>query len=127
MDTNSNWVAVVDDEEPIRRALVRLLKSAGINASAYAGGADFLAALAAAKPYCVVLDLHMSGMSGFEVQAELARMAPEIGVIVVTGHHSHDVQARVQRFNPVAYLLKPMNDQLLLDAIRVARDGSGSD
>ncbi|MES2015471.1 MAG: response regulator [Pseudomonadota bacterium] len=122
MDTNSHWVAVVDDEEPIRRALIRLLKSAGIKGKPFASGPEFLASLAASKPYCVILDLHMSGMSGFEVQAELAHVAPDIGVIVATGHHSQDVQARVLRLHPVAYLLKPMNDQLLLDAIRVAWD-----
>ncbi|MES2260430.1 MAG: response regulator [Pseudomonadota bacterium] len=121
MDTLLPWVAVVDDEEAIRRALLRLLRSAGIEARAFAGGADLLAALRDGAPYCAVLDMHMPGMSGCELQARLARDAPDTGVVVVTGHHSAELQARAMQGRPVAYLLKPMNDRLLLEAIAAAR------
>lgn len=127
MDTISPWVAVVDDEAAIRRALLRLLRSAGIAARAYASGAELLAELQSGDgperpiPYCVVLDLHMPGMSGFELQERLAVLLPHTGVIAVTGHHSAETRARVLRANPVAYMLKPMNDQLLLDALTAAR------
>ena len=120
MDADSPWVAIVDDEEPIRRALVRLLRSVDIPARAFATGTTFLDSLATSKPYCVVLDLHMPTMDGFEVHARLTQVAPDISVIIVTGHHSRDVEARVMRSKPAAYLFKPMNDQLLLDAIRAA-------
>lgn len=126
MDTNTHpWVAVVDDEAPIRRALLRLLRAAGITACGYDGGAALLAALrddGAGAPYCVVLDLHMPDMSGFDVQLQLAAVAPRTGVIAVTGQHSPDVQARVQRGSALAYLLKPMNDLELLEAIAAARN-----
>lgn len=102
---------------------MRLLRSAGLQGRAFASGAEFLAELEVSWPYCVVLDLHMPGMSGFEVQAHLARLAPEISVIVATGQHSPDNEARVRRHRPLAYLHKPMNDQLLLDAICQARGG----
>lgn len=127
MDTISPWVAIVDDEAAIRRALLRLLRSAGVTAQEYASGAALLAELergdAAARgtPYCVVLDLHMPGMSGFELQERLAALLPHTGIIAVTGHHSPETQARVLKANPVAYMLKPMNDQLLLDALDAAR------
>ena len=126
MDTISPWVAVVDDEAAIRRALLRLLRAAGIAAREYAGGAALLAELESADehgrvtPYCVVLDLHMPGMSGFELQERLAELLPHTGVIAVTGHHSAEIQARLQHANLVAYLLKPMNDQLLLAALAAA-------
>lgn len=126
MDTNHlPWVAVVDDEAAIRRALLRLLRAAGIPACGYEGGAALLAALQeeAGAPYCVVLDLNMPHMSGFEVQARLAELSPRTGVIAVTGHHSAEGQARVQRACALAYMLKPMNDQALLEAIAAARSG----
>lgn len=126
MDTISPWVAVVDDEAAIRRALLRLLRSAGVTAQEFASGAALLAALAqqdrdCGTPYCVVLDLHMPGMSGFELQERLAQVLPHTGIIAITGHHSAETQARVLSANPVAYMLKPMNDQLLLDALASAR------
>jgi FixJ family two-component response regulator len=120
MNTHSPWVAIVDDEEAIRRALLRLMRSAGVAARAFASGAEFLAALPAGKPYCVVLDLHMPGMSGFDVLAALATEGAGIWPIVVTGQHSDETRARTMLARPLCYLLKPMNDQLLLDAIGLA-------
>jgi FixJ family two-component response regulator len=114
------WVAVVDDEEPIRRALLRLLRSAGIRARAFASGAEFLASLPTSQPYCVVLDLNMPEMSGFDVLLSLKQSSAQIGVIVVTGHHLADIQARAMLAKPLAYLRKPMNDQILIDAIGLA-------
>jgi FixJ family two-component response regulator len=118
MDTSLHaWVAIVDDEEPIRRALLRLMRSAGIAARAFAGGAELLALLPHDPPCCALLDLHMPGMSGLDLQARLAALAPATGVIMMTGHHTPEEQARALQQNPLAYLLKPVNDQALLDAI----------
>jgi FixJ family two-component response regulator len=64
-------VAVVDDEEAIRKALKRLLRSAGIAVESYASGQEFLQSLPAQRPQCVVLDIGMHGMTGFDVQAQL--------------------------------------------------------
>lgn len=116
----SPWIAVIDDEQAVRRALLRLMRSIGIEAQAFACGAEFLASLQVRKPFCVVLDLHMPHMSGFEVQARLLQEAPDIQVIVVTGQHSCEVRTRAMLTKPIAYLLKPMNDQALLDAIALA-------
>lgn len=123
MDTLLPWVAIVDDEEAIRRALLRLMRSAGITAKAFADGAELLTQITlqtGAAPCCVVLDIHMPGMDGLTLQARLAEVAPATGVIVMTGHHTPEEQARAMRHRPLAYLLKPVNDQLLLDAIAAA-------
>jgi FixJ family two-component response regulator len=120
MDTNSPWVAVVDDEAPIRRALVRLLRSAGIAAQAFESGASLLDALRASPPCCAVLDVHMPAMSGFEVQEQLALASPHTGVVFVTGRHNPEDHARALRLRPVAYLRKPMDSKALLDAISIA-------
>ena len=122
MDTSLPWIAIVDDDEAIRRALLRLMRSAGIAAQAYAGGDALLdaIALAALPPCCVVLDVHMPGLSGLDIQARLAAIAPATGVIIMTGHHTPEEQARALRLRPLAYLTKPVNDLLLLDAIGAA-------
>lgn len=121
MNTQSPWVALLDDEAAIRRALLRLMRSAGIAARAFDSGAALLDALADGAPCCVVLDLHMAAMPGLAVLAALAERAPQVGVIVVTGQHTAELQARAMRHRPLAYLRKPMNDQQLLDAIGRAR------
>lgn len=120
MDTTLPWVAVVDDEASIRRALVRLLRSAGIPALAFDSGASFLDALAIGAPCCAVIDVHMPGGSGLDLQAQLARCAPAVAVILMTGHHTLGEHSRALQWHPVAYLQKPLSDQLLLAAIGVA-------
>ncbi len=115
------FVAIVDDEEPIRRALLRLLKSADIPAAAFASGNDFLSAMTdSACPSCVVLDLNMPGLSGLDVEKILSRSWPLLPVIVITGQHSSEVEAQVQAGHSVAYLHKPVEGEALLAAIRSA-------
>jgi FixJ family two-component response regulator len=116
----TTFIAIVDDEESIRRALLRLMRSAGLAAECFSSGAEFLNSLAIREPRCVVLDLHMPGMSGFEVQALLAHSWPDLPVIVVTGHHTAETRAQALSTHPLAYLLKPIDDRLLLDAIGLA-------
>ena len=117
MDTLLPWVAVIDDDEAIRRALLRLLRSAGIPALAFDSADSFLAALPAGAPCCCVLDVHMPGRSGLELQALLAQQAPSVGVIIMSGHQTPEEQARALQCGALAYLLKPVNDQQLLAAI----------
>ena len=114
------FIAIVDDEESIRRAFLRLMRSAGLAAECFSSGAEFLNSLAICEPRCVVLDLHMPGMSGFEVQARLAHSWPHLPVIVVTGHHTVETRVQAMSAHPLAYLLKPIDDRLLLDAIGMA-------
>jgi FixJ family two-component response regulator len=120
MPEASPLIAVVDDEEAVRKALKRLLVSAGYEVDAHADGREFLASLRTRAPACVVLDLHMPTLSGLEVQARLASVGSTLPVIVVTGHDS-DVTRRCALANGAsAYLRKPVDEQVLLDAIAVA-------
>jgi len=116
----TTFIAIVDDEESIRRALLRLMRSAGLAAQCFSSGAEFLNSLATREPRCVVLDLHMPGMSGLEVQALLAHSWPHLPVIVITGHQTAESRAQALSTHPLAYLLKPIDDRLLLDAIGLA-------
>lgn len=117
METKTPWVAVVDDDAAICRALVRLLRSAGLSARAFASGSVFLQALGEHHPCCAILDVHMPDLTGLDVQARLATLAPEVGVILISGHPKPQEQFRALHQLPLAYLQKPVNDQLLLDAI----------
>ncbi|MBY0239230.1 MAG: response regulator [Burkholderiaceae bacterium] len=121
METQRPWVAIVDDDLAIRRALLRLLRSVGIEARAFASGAEFFAALQPCPPDCVLLDLQMPEMSGYAVLARLSAEKLAIPAIVITGQHTAGSQARAVLANAMCYLLKPVSDKLLLDAISLAR------
>src|SRR5450755_49881 len=113
-------IAVLDDEEPVRRALERLLRSSGMCVQVFASGVDFLDGLGASLPDCLILDLHMSGINGFEVQTRLKAMGVRLPVVVITGHDTSEARARAEAGGASAYLLKPVDEQSLLDAIAVA-------
>jgi FixJ family two-component response regulator len=113
-------IAVVDDEESIRKALTRLLQSAGLDVVTFPSGVTFLASIETRRPDCVVLDLHMPFMNGFEVQARLAASIAPVPVVIITGHDSTDTHELALAGQPIAYLRKPVDDQTLLDAIKLA-------
>lgn len=113
-------IAVVDDEECVRKALERLLRSAGMAAETFPSGAELMAAMPTYQPDCVVLDLHMPKLSGFDVQAQLALLDSRPPVVVITGHDTPESRARAVAGGVAAYLLKPVDDKALLDAIAAA-------
>jgi FixJ family two-component response regulator len=110
-------VAIVDDEECVRRALARLIRSAGMDAEVFSSGEEFLAKFSLVNPDCVVLDLHMPGLSGFEVQARLWTSRLRLPVIALTGHDTPEAEERVTSAGAAAYLRKPVDKQTLLEAI----------
>jgi FixJ family two-component response regulator len=121
-------VAVVDDEESVRKALQRLMSSAGLSVETFASGAEFLESLSHQRPACVVLDLHMPGVSGFEVQARLAQANDKLPLIFITGNHTEETRQRVTKAGAAAYLVKPVDDELLLAALTAAiGKSSGTD
>ena len=110
-------VAVVDDEVHVRKALERLMRGAGFDVDTYAGGTEFLAALMAGAPDCVVLDVHMPKLSGFDVQAEMRKRGARVPVVVITGHDSTEAAAAAVAAGASAYLRKPVDGPELLEAI----------
>jgi FixJ family two-component response regulator len=100
-----------------------LLRVAGFDVDTFACGEAFLAALDACLPDCVILDLHMPGMTGLEVQSRLADTHREIPVVVLTGHDSPAARAIALTGGAVAYLRKPVGEAVLLAAIRRALGG----
>jgi FixJ family two-component response regulator len=120
MQTAHSLVAIVDDEESVRRALGRLVRSAGFHVQTYASGADFLHSLTRACPQCVVLDLRMPHMSGFEVQNVMAEQWAEVPVVIITGDDSLEIRQQTLNRGAKAYLRKPVDEAMLLDAIQSA-------
>lgn len=120
MSLEDPLIAVVDDEESIRRALTRLLRSAGLAVESFPSGIEFFESLEERCPDCLVLDLHMPRMDGFAVQTRLAETGARIPVIVITAHDSPEAQGRAVAGRPVAWFRKPVDGQALLDAIACA-------
>jgi FixJ family two-component response regulator len=119
-------VAVVDDEESVRKALSRLLRAAGLEVETYASGDELLAAVVASPPDCILIDLHMPVTDGFEVQEQLAVQGLAIPVIVVTGQDRPEYRVRARELGVAGYLCKPVRGTVLLDAI-LAADGRRPD
>ena len=117
MDTPRRLIAIVDDEESVRRAFGRLLVSAGFRVKSFSCGALFLESLDTTRPDCVILDLHMPGMNGFEVEEKLRDSPHPMPVIIITGHDTPESQRRALASGAAAYLRKPVDDELLLDAV----------
>jgi FixJ family two-component response regulator len=120
MQRDECLVAVVDDEESVRKALGRLIRSAGFGVATYGSGVEFMQSLERHRPDCVVLDLRMPTVSGFEVQAALLRGGAGVPVIVMTGDDSPESRARVLAQGARAYLRKPVDDAMLIEAIHGA-------
>jgi FixJ family two-component response regulator len=121
------FIAVVDDEPAVCRALERLLRSANFEVATFSSGVAFLSSLAARRPNCVVLDLHMPGMNGFDVQSHLAaNPAPKVAVVIITAHDSPASQQRAMAAGASAYLRKPVDARPLIDAIRAAIAQAGA-
>jgi FixJ family two-component response regulator len=114
------YIAVVDDEEAIRKALKRLLRAAGLEAEGYASGKAFLDAAAERLPDCVLLDLHMPSMSGEQVLTTIRKMAGRPPVVIITGHDTPETRDKCLAAGAAAYLRKPLDDRLLLNAISAA-------
>ena len=114
-------IAVVDDEACVSKALQRLLRLEGHRVETFASGLLFLDWLQRETPDCVILDLHLPQMDGFEVQARLAQKQElRVPVIVITGRDSPQVRQRALAAGATAYLPKPVEDEALLEAIAVA-------
>ena len=113
-------VAVVDDELPIRKALTRLLRSASFEVQTYGSGTEFLASLETCKPACLVLDIRMQGMTGFDVQARLQAQRIDLPIVFITALDDPQDIARAKQSGAIALLRKPFGDDEFLAAVEAA-------
>lgn len=116
----SGTVYVVDDDYDVRESLSMLLRSMGLRAAAFASAGEFLGAAGADPEGCLVADVRMPGMSGLELQEELARRGVLLPVIVITGHADVPMAVTAMKGGAVDFLEKPFSDQTLLDRVHGA-------
>jgi FixJ family two-component response regulator len=111
-------ISIVDDDYSVRRALGRVVQFAGFSAETFGSAEDFLRSTALGSTACLVLDIHLSGrMDGFDLQERLTADQVTIPIIFITAHDDAATRARAERSGVAAYLLKPFEGQILLDAI----------
>jgi FixJ family two-component response regulator len=124
VSSSAQFIAIVDDDEAVRKGIARLLRSAGLSARVFASATEFLASLSEFLPSCVVLDVHMPGLSGFSLMETLQGRFP---IVVITGYDSPEAHTRAMTDGATAYLTKPIGDNDLLEAISsaVARESQG--
>ncbi len=118
-------VAIVDDEDSVRRSVERLLRSAGMEVETFPSGREFLRGLDDWRPDFLVLDLHMPSMNGFEVCEELQRTGVHVPVAIITGHDKPEYRARAIAVGVAAYLPKPIDDKELIGVITAAARRAG--
>ena len=116
--TGSPRIAIVDDDVSVRRALVRLCKSAGYEVVSFEAAEALLAAMVVDDIDCLILDVHLPGRSGLELQGELQSADANLPIIFVSAYEEHRVQKQALDCGAVAFLPKPLDSQRLLDVIQ---------
>ena len=113
-------VFAIDDDASMREALSRLFRSIGMQAQIFASGQEFLRFERPDGPACLVLDVRLPGLSGLDLQRELAAADCAIPIIFITGHGDIPMSVQAMKAGAVEFLTKPFRDQALLDAIHQA-------
>ena len=122
MTVARSLVSVVDDDESVRESLPDLIKEFGFAARAFSSPEEFLASECIGQTKCLILDIAMPGMSGFDVQRELKHRQYQIPIVFITAHKVEISRPGVLGEGAVACLLKPFSDTALLQAIHTVLD-----
>lgn len=123
MQKNRKVVAIVDDDESVRDAIKRLMRSIGLAAEVFASAEEFLRSPDLDRTGCLVVDFSMPNMNGFDLHRTLLLQRKEIPTILITAYPSDDVRARALQAGVLGYLTKPFSDHELLSYVRAALDG----
>jgi FixJ family two-component response regulator len=121
MADTAPWIAIVDDDPSVLKALTRLLRTRAFAARTYLSAKEFLAALPEGRPSCLIVDLQMPEMSGLELLQHLTLRDVQIPSIVITAHRDSGIRERCESAGAIAFLLKPLQDTSLFAAIDMAR------
>jgi FixJ family two-component response regulator len=124
MSGGKTIIAVLDDESKMRSALGRLLATHGFEVELFGTGDEFLKAAQCRCPDCLLLDLHMPQTTGFDVLRALTRLKIQVPAIVITGHDEPGNAERAYQLGATNYLLKPLDESILIKAIQGACPGS---
>ena len=113
-------IAIVDDDASVRRSLHRLIQAAGYPVETFGSAREFLEWLPRGRAACLVLDVHMRELSGFDLQKRLA-----VPIVFITAHDDATTRARIEKSGAAGHLVKPFDEQSVLDAIRRAVAANG--
>jgi FixJ family two-component response regulator len=113
-------IAIVDDDASVSRALGRVVRSAGYAVRTFPSAQTLLDALPDGRVACLVLDIHLTGMNGFDLQERLIADGSGIPVVFISAHEDTPTRERIERSGAAGYLWKPVDREALLDAIRRA-------
>ena len=113
-------IAIVDDDASVRRSLQRLIQAAGYPVETFASAREFLEWLPRGRAACLLLDVHMHELTGFDLQERLA-----VPVVFITAHDDATTRARIEKSGAAGHLVKPFDEESVLDAIRRAIAANG--
>src|SRR5258708_14285844 len=117
MTGNQIIVMIVDDDDSIRKAVRRLIKSYGFAVETFASAEEFLGSDRLAKTSCLILDIHMPGMNGLELQKRLMASGSAVPIIFITSFTDDRARAQAMNTGPAGYLANPFSDHALLNCI----------
>src|SRR5215813_12897346 len=114
------FVYIVDDDDAVRDSLALLLEAAGYRVRAFAAGRDFLEAAPTLAPGCLIADIRMPGMDGFELQKELTARRLNLPTIIITGHGDVPMAVRAMKAGAIDFVEKPFEEATILDSVGLA-------
>ena len=117
-------VYVIDDDESVRKALKRLLRSADVGVETFSSAEEFLSNSRQGQDACIVMDIRMPGLTGFDLQKRLLSQGVRIPVIVISASDDWQSREHAKELGAVGFFRKPVDDQALLDAIWWATSGN---
>ena len=118
MESSGRPIVVVEDDAGMRNAMDELLRAAGFKVAAFNSAEELLASALSPSAACLILDVHLPGLSGFELYEQLHPSTGEPPVIFITAHDTPATRARSERLGAAAYLPKPFAGRMLLDALK---------
>jgi FixJ family two-component response regulator len=121
-DQNTKFIAIVDDDESVQSALQDLMEADGLSARCFGSAEEFLKSGLQRRAACLVVDIRMPGMSGLELQAKLKADRINTPIIFITAHGDSRVRMQAMREGAAEFLVKPFDDQVLLNRVRAALD-----
>ena len=124
MDKNQSMIYVIDDDASVRKAFGRLLRSANLDAETFSSAEEFLSSPKQKENACIIIDIRMPGLSGFDLQQRLSAEGIKIPVIVISASDDVQTRERARELGAIAFFRKPIDDQALLDAVWWAISGS---
>ena len=110
-------IYVIDDDESVRKAFKRLLRSVNLEVETFASAEEFLKSQRPNKNSCIIIDIRMPGLTGFDLQRKLNDQGISIPVIVISASDDAQIREQARELGAVAFFRKPIDDQALLDAI----------